>query len=102
MDGFGMERMVFSDEIVRQTENFRRGAVVFLHQQHPGVGIGLLKLHQSLRVSGPKAVNALIFVAYHEDVSAFLRQTLNNRMLDFGGILRFVHADIGKHILKMR
>ena len=94
--------MVFPDEIIRQAENFRRGAVVLLHQQHPGVGVGLPEPHQGLRISGPEAVNALILVPHHEDVPAFLRQKLNDRMLDSGGVLGLVHADIGEHILKMR
>ena len=94
--------MVFPDEIIRQAENFRRGAVVLLHQQHPGVGVGLPEPHQGLRISGPEAVNALILVAHHEDVPALLRQKLNDRMLDFRGVLGLVHADIGEHILKMR
>ena len=65
-DGFGAAVRILSDEPVGQMENFRRGAVIFLHQQDPGLGIGLLKLHQRVRVGGPEAVDALILVSDHE------------------------------------
>ena len=101
VDGLGAAVVVFPDEGVRRPENFRRGAVVFLHQQHPDPGIGLLKLHQGIRIGGPEAIDALVLVAYHEDVAAFPGQQADDGVLDPGGVLGFVHADIGEAVLKM-
>ena len=65
-DGLGAAVRILPDKPVGQMEDLRRGAVVFLHQQHPGLGIGLLKLHQRVRVGGPEAVDTLILVSDHE------------------------------------
>ena len=100
-DGFGAAVRILPDKPVGQMEDLRRGAVVFLHQQHPGLGIGLLKLHQRVRVGGPEAVDALILVSDHEKIAGFPGQQLNDGVLDLGGVLRFVHADIGEGVLKM-
>ena len=100
-DGLGMAIRVFLNKPVSQPKNLRRGAVIFLHQQHTGAGIGLLKLHQGGGIRGPEAVNALILVPHHKEVPGLLSQKVNDGVLDPGGVLRFVHADIGKRILKM-
>lgn len=65
-DGFGSAVVVPPDKCIRCPENLRGGAIIFLHQQHPGSGIGALKLHQRIRISGTEAVNALILVAHQE------------------------------------
>ena len=100
-DGFGAAVRILPDKPVGQMEDLRRGAVVFLHQQHPGLGIGLLKLHQRVRVGGPEAVDALILVSDHEKVAGFPGQKLNDGVLDLGGVLRLVHTNIGECVLKM-
>ena len=100
-DGFGMAVGILLNEPVRQPEDLRRGAVIFLHQQNPCAGISLLELHQGVRIGGPETVNALVLVAYHEKISSFPGQKMDDGVLDPGGVLGFVHADIRKRILKM-
>lgn len=89
------------DKCIRCPENLRGGAIIFLHQQHPGSGIGALKLHQRIRISGSEAVNALILVAHQKNIPGFPGQEVDDGMLDPGCVLGLVHADIGKSLLKM-
>ena len=100
-DGFGVAVGISLNEPIRQPEDLRRGAVVFLHQQYPGAGIGLLKLHQGVRIGGAEAVNALVLVPYHEKVPGFPGQKMDDGVLDPGGILGFIHADVRKCVLKI-
>ena len=71
-----------------------RGAIVLLHQQNLCAGIGLFKVHKRLGVGGAEAVNALVLVADHKDIAAFLRQHADNFMLYLGRILRLIDAEI--------
>jgi hypothetical protein len=58
------------------------------------------KIQQGVRPGGAETVNALVLVADHEEILAFRGQQLDDRVLDAGCVLRFIHADIRKALLK--
>ena len=59
---------VFLDETVRRLHNGRLRPVIFLHQENPGAGMGLLKGQQSLREGRPEAVDALVLISHHKEI----------------------------------
>ena len=93
-DGLGAAIAVARHKAVGSLQNRLCGAVVLLHQQNLCAGIGLFKVHQRLGVGGAEAVNALVLVADHKDIAAFLRQHADNFMLHLGRILRLIDAEI--------
>ncbi len=101
-DGLGIPFPVSRDKRARQMQNLRRGAVVVLQQQRLRARPDRRKAQQRLRIGRAEAVDALILVADHEEVPAFLRQQLDNRVLHAGRVLRLVDAEIGVARLKLR
>ena len=77
------------------------GAIVLFHQQDACAGVDLLKIHQRLRVGRAEAVDALVFVTDHEQVQAAPRQQPNDLVLNFRGVLRFIHAEIPVPLLEI-
>ena len=93
-DGLGAAIAVARHKAVGSLQKRLCGAIVLLHQQNLCAGIGLFKVHQRLGVGGAEAVNALVLVADHKDIAAFLRQHADNFMLYLGRILRLIDAEI--------
>ena len=58
-----------------------------------------LKGKQRLRVRRTEAVNALVLISHHKQVFRFGCKQGYNGMLDFGCVLRLVHAQVRKFIL---
>ena len=89
----GAAVLVAADESVRPLHNGPGGAVVGLQLQYPCAGKDLLKLQQGLGPRGPEAVDALVLVPHHEE--ALRGQQAEDGVLNLGGVLGLVHADIG-------
>ena len=92
----GMAALVALDEGVRLCYDGPGGAVVGLHQKHPGLRVDGLELQQGLRPGGPEAIDALVLVADQEQIPASGRQQAKNLVLDLGSVLGLVHAEVGK------
>ena len=92
---FGAAVFVLLDEFLGSGHNGTSGAVVLLQIEYLCTGIDGFKLGESLRVGGPKAVDALVLVAHQKEVAVLSRQQSENGMLDFGGVLGLVHTEVG-------
>ena len=88
------------DKAVGGCDDLLAGTVVFLHEQNLCARMVGFKTQQGVRPGGTESVNALVLVADHEEILTFGGQQLNDRVLDAGCVLRFIHADIGKALLK--
>ena len=93
--GLGAALGVEPDEAVGCCHDLAGGAVVLFQQQHPGAGIGVLKGVEGLGAGRPEAVNALVLVSHHEELDLLPRQQADDGVLDLGGVLGLVHAQIG-------
>ena len=62
----------------------------------------LFKFQKCLRVSRPESIDALILITDHEQIFRACCQQCNDRMLDLGGVLCFIHTDVGIQLLKIR
>ena len=91
---------VLLNKAVRRPHDPGVGAEVFFHQAHLGPRVIFFKGQQRLRVSGPEAVNALVFVAHHEQVVVFSGQERRDHVLNAGGVLRLIHAQIAVAVLE--
>ena len=91
----GAAAQIALDEGVRSLHDALGRAVILLHQQHLGSGVGLLKLQQGLGPGGAEAIDALVLVAHHEDVVAGGCQQPEDGMLDFGGVLGLIYTEVG-------
>ena len=92
---FGAAVFVLLDEFLGSGHNGESGAVVLLQIEYLCTGIDGFKLGESLRVGGPKTVDALVLVAHQKEVAVLSRQQSENRVLDFGGVLGLVHTEVG-------
>ena len=88
------------DKAVGGCDDLLAGTVVFLHEQNLCARMAGFKTQQGVRVGGTESVNALVLVADHEEILAFRGQQLDDRVLDSGCVLRLIHADIRKALLK--
>ena len=88
-----MPLLVAPDEAVRRGDDLLRRAVVVLHQQHPPAGIVLLKTGELFGAGRAEAVDALVLVTDHEEISVGACQLLYDPVLDERGVLRLVNAD---------
>ena len=100
--GFGAAVAAAGHKGVGGGHDLLTGTVILLHQQHLCAGVDLLKVHQCLGVGGAEPIDALILVAYHKQVQTAPRQQPYNFVLNFGGILRFIHAKIFIPLLEIR
>ena len=74
---------------------------IFLHQQYFRASMPLFKFQKCLRVSRPESIDALILITHHEQIICACCQQCNDRVLDLGGILCFIHTDVGIQLLKI-
>ena len=100
--GFRMPVPVCRDKAAGQGDNLRRRAVILLHQQNFCPGVIPLKADQRLRIRGAKTVDALVLVAHHEKIALVPGKKPDDRMLNAGGVLGLVHAEIGIPLPVMR
>ena len=61
----------------------------------------LLKVEESLWVCGAKAIDALVLISNQKQVSAVMGQQGDDAVLDFGGILCLIHAEVVIPMLKV-
>ena len=90
----GPAAAVFLNEFIRRSNDLLGGTVVLLHIENFCLRINGVKLGQRLRIGGPEAIDALVLIAHHEEIPALSGQQANDRMLDLGGVLGFIHAKI--------
>ena len=87
------------DDGIRRVQDRLRGAVILLKLHHPGVRPGLFKGQDILKIRAPKAIDALVVIPHHTDVSIPLREEMDELELNIIGILVFVHQDIAESLL---
>ncbi len=95
----GVPGLVALDEGVRPLHDGAGGAVVGLHQQDPGPGPVLLKFQQGLGPGRPEAVDALVLVPHHKIVPVGPGQQGQDGVLDLGGVLGLVQAEVAAALL---
>ena len=82
------------DEAVRQAYDGAPAPVIRLDVQDLGLGIGLPKAVEFLRAGCAEAVDRLVLVANHEEVSGISDQKTDQAVLDQRRVLRLVNADV--------
>ena len=92
--------LVLADEGIRRLNDPGGGAVISLQEQDLGPRIVLLKVEQGRRLRRPEAVDALVLVAHEKEVLPLPRQQAQDRVLDPGGVLGLVHAEVAIAVLK--
>ena len=92
---------IFLDKPVRCRYNSAAGAEIFLHQQNLRPRMVLAKGKHCLGISRTESVNTLVLIPYHKQIVPFSGQEPDNFVLDFRGILGFVHANVGISVLKI-
>ena len=92
--------LVLADEGIRRLNDPGGGAVISLQEQDLGPRIVLLKMEQRRRLRRPEAVDALVLVAHEKEVLPLPRQQAQDRVLDPGGVLGLVHAEVAIAVLK--
>jgi hypothetical protein len=70
------------------------GPIVLLEADHPGVGKVVFKAQYISEVSASPAVNGLVIVPDHADVSVHFRQRLDEAVLDVICILKLVDQHV--------
>ena len=90
----GVAGGVFLNKLVCRRHDLGGGAVVLLQIEDLGAGVVLLKASEGLGVGGPEAVDTLVLVAHQKQVSRPGGQQADDAVLDFGGVLGLVHAEI--------
>ena len=96
---FGVALLVKGDKAVGVLHNLPGTAEIFLHLQQLCLWILLWKFQQVFRAGPPKAVDALVLIPHQKKILAFLSQQADHSVLQLGGVLRLVHAEIGVAIL---
>ena len=92
--------LVLADEGIRRLNDPGGGTVISLQKQDLGPRIVLLKVEQGRRLRRPEAVDALVLVAHEKEVLPLPRQQAQDRVLDPGGVLGLVHAEVAIAVLK--
>ena len=96
---FGMAVGILPDKTIGSSHNGPGGAVVGLQIENLCPGPVGFKIGECLRPCRTEAVDALILIAHHKQISTLRSQQANNGMLNFGGVLGFVHVKITVFIL---
>ncbi len=81
------------DGRVGQAEDFRRAAVIGFDAKDAGFGMAFGELEDVLEMRAAPGVNALRIVSHHHDVAVARGQQIDQRALDFVGVLVFIHQD---------
>ena len=98
----GVPQQIALYELIRRAHDPAAGAVILFHQQYFGAAVLLLKVKKRLRIRRAKPVNALVLVSDHEKIVIAGGQQGDDRVLNFGRVLRLIHADVLVLILEVR
>ena len=96
-----MAQRVSPDEPIRRFHDLCIGAVILLHEQHLRPRMVLFKRKQRPGAGRPESVDTLVLIPHHEQIVILPCQTPDDGMLDHGGVLGFVHTQIGVLVLKI-
>ena len=82
------------DKALGAADDFDGAAKVFLHLQHLCLRVQRRKCQQIFRAGSAKAVDALVLVPDQKQVLLLLHQQPDHRILQPGGVLRLVDAQV--------
>ena len=96
-----MTQGVLLNEAISGADDAGIRTEILFHQEDPGTGMMLLKLEKRIGIGRTEAVDALIFVADHEEVFGPGREEGDDGVLDLRGVLGLIDTDVRVLLLEM-